>query len=319
MVPTLSRQQETVDQNQALQALLVWLKTQDYRFITPTPATHGRVIARNERPLARSLRDVFGWNLPFEPILLPPPLLDSLAREEVITQSGDLLRSAVRVSSLGEDLYLHSSYPTTDADAVFFGPDSYRFADLIETELAGHASCPSMHVVDIGTGSGVGIVVAARRCNPVRLTVTDINPRALALAGINLGAAGYRATSILSPNLDDVTDPIDLALANPPFIIDESERQYRNGGGANGSDISVTMAKLALDRLAPKGRLILYTGSAIVEGEDDLRGKLENLADEAGCSLRYREIDPDIFGEELERPAYCHVERIAAVAAVFER
>ena len=79
------------------------------------------------------------------------------------------------------------------------------------------------------------------------------------------------------------------------------------------------MAKLALDRLAPKGRLILYTGSAIVEGEDDLRGKLENLADEAGCSLRYREIDPDIFGEELERPAYCHVERIAAVAAVFER
>jgi hypothetical protein len=27
----------------------------------------------------------------------------------------------------------------------------------------------------------------------------------------------------------------------------------------------------------------------------------------------YEEIDPDVFGEELERPAYAHVDRIAAV------
>jgi hypothetical protein len=32
--------------------------------------------------------------------------------------------------------------------------------------------------------------------------------------------------------------------------------------------------------------------------------------------LRYRELDPDIFGEELEKQAYADVERIAAVAAI---
>ena len=36
----------------------------------------------------------------------------------------------------------------------------------------------------------------------------------------------------------------------------------------------------------------------------------------AGCSLDYRELDPDVFGEELDRPAYRDVDRIAVVAAI---
>ena len=33
-----------------------------------------------------------------------------------------------------------------------------------------------------------------------------------------------------------------------------------------------------------------------------------------GTRFDYRELDPDVFGEELDRPAYAHVERIAVVA-----
>ena len=33
-----------------------------------------------------------------------------------------------------------------------------------------------------------------------------------------------------------------------------------------------------------------------------------------GTRHDYRELDPDVFGEELERPAYAQVERIAVVA-----
>jgi hypothetical protein len=33
----------------------------------------------------------------------------------------------------------------------------------------------------------------------------------------------------------------------------------------------------------------------------------------AGFSWRYGEVDPDVFGEELDTPAYAHADRISAV------
>ena len=71
-----------------------------------------------------------------------------------------------------------------------------------------------------------------------------------------------------------------------------------------------------MDRLKPQGRVILYTGSAIVGGEDRLAAALRREADERGYALHYREIDPDVFGEELSKPQYRDVERIAVVAAI---
>jgi hypothetical protein len=62
--------------------------------------------------------------------------------------------------------------------------------------------------------------------------------------------------------------------------------------------------------------MLLYTGSAIVAGRDGFRAALERSAAALGCTLRYAELDPDIFGELLEEPAYRDVERIAAVGAV---
>jgi len=52
---------------------------------------------------------------------------------------------------------------------------------------------------------------------------------------------------------------------------------------------------------------------------DELRAALERELPALGCTLRYRELDPDLFGEELDKPAYADVERIAAVGAVVER
>jgi hypothetical protein len=34
---------------------------------------------------------------------------------------------------------------------------------------------------------------------------------------------------------------------------------------------------------------------------------------------RYEELDPDVFGDELDRPAYAAVERIAAVLVTARR
>ena len=83
--------------------------------------------------------------------------------------------------------------------------------------------------------------------------------------------------------------------------------------------LAATPAAAATRQLAPGGRFILYTGSAITVGTDPLRDQLAILAETRNCTLRYREIDPDVFGEELEKPAYADVERIALVAAVMDR
>ena len=305
-------------QDAALLALLRLLDRRGYRFVTPTPASHARVLDRRGSSEAGCLADALGWSLPFRAGMDAEveALLDDA---EAIEHTGDRRRATVRVSSLHDRLFVHSAYPTDATDAVFFGPDSYRFADLIRAELIAEPLASGARVVDIGTGSGVGGIVAALAGEAARVTLTDVNPAALRLARINAAAADVAPMLIESDSLAEVAVPIDLATANPPYIVDAGERAYRHGGGMHGGEVSLEMARMAAERLAPGGRLILYTGSAIVDGGDPLRAALETLAADQRCALRYRELDPDVFGEELSNPAYADVDRIALVAAVMTR
>jgi hypothetical protein len=50
-----------------------------------------------------------------------------------------------------------------------------------------------------------------------------------------------------------------------------------------------------------------------VGGIDRFKGACRELLEASNCSWSYDELDPDVFGEELEMPAYATVERIAAV------
>jgi SAM-dependent methyltransferase len=298
----------------ALKGLLLTLKQREYRFITPTPATHARVIAREGKQQAKDLRDVFGWSLPFAPGVVDDTLLSFLRGADMLEErGGELLRSLVRVSSLEDNLFLHSAFPTTRSDAVFFGPDSYRYANFLMDTL------PNMptrtHVVDIGAGSGIGALTAVRSLPPLKVTLTDINPLALELARANWEAAGLEEASFVECDaLAGVTEPIDLIIANPPYIADPAHRAYRDGGGMHGGAMSVRWAQEAARRLESGGVFALYTGSAIVGGEDALWAAL--LGALADFDVLYGEIDPDVFGEELEREDYADVERIAVVGVV---
>jgi methylase of polypeptide subunit release factors len=112
----------------------------------------------------------------------------------------------------------------------------------------------------------------------------------------------------------------DLILANPPFIAGQSGVAYKDGGDLHGARLSLDWARESLARLAPGGRLALYTGSAILKGGEDRFGRLlAEAVEAAGQALDYSEIDPDIFPGELGREAYEDVERIAAVAAIVTR
>ena len=306
------------EQEQALPALLAALRSRQYAFVTPTPATHQRVIARADKSEARDLRDVFGWSVPFDPRLLGPELGEIVRQGNLTEPAGDgLVRATVRVSSLRGDLYVHSAFPTEQEDAVFFGPDSYRFATLIEAEMSRIAPDNLATIVDVGTGAGVGAIVAKRLCPHGRTVGTDVNPKALRYTAINAAAAGITVETVLSDTTGAIETPLDLALANPPYIVDPKSRTYRDGGDLHGAQVAIDMATDVLDQLSPNGSMILYTGSAIVGGEDRLRAELERLGARHRRRLSYSTMDPDVFGEELEHDGYHDVERIEVVSAIF--
>jgi len=305
------------DADDGLIDLLRALSALDYRFVTVTPETHRRVIERSPGRAARDLRDVFGWNRPFEEGLLPLPVRDALERSGMVSSEGGLPRSRVRIASVDGRLFLHSAFPTDEADSVFFGPDSYRYARFLAAELPRLASV--RRLVDIGAGSGVGAIVAAAHLPGARLTATDINPLASRFARINARHSGVALETVESSSLDGVEGPVDLVIANPPFVIDPAGRLYRDGGDMHGARLSLDWALAAARRIEPGGTMLLYTGSAIVDGRDGLREALAGQVPGLGCSLRYSEIDPDIFGELLGGPGYEAVERVAAVGAVISK
>ena len=296
------------------------LKAHHYRFVTPTPKTHGRWLERAEGRIARTTAEVLGWNLPFVSGTIEPTVERLLHRTKALADCSDgLLRATLRVSSLGAHLFVHSGFPTEEHDAVFFGPDSYRFGNLIAGELAARPAPAGARIADMGIGTGVGAIVAAEYVPAPRLFGTDVNPAALRIAACNLHVADVRADLVLGQGLAGIDGGFDLILANPPYLVDEGLRTYRHGGGRRGAETSLDFAASGISNLAPAGRMILYTGSAIAGGQDDLRNDLERMASERDVNLRYWEIDPDVFGEELERRAYADTDRIAAVAAILSR
>lgn len=301
----------------ALLTLLRALDAQGYEFVTLTPETHRRYLALRGEARARSLRDIFGWSLPFQPGLLPTGLLELLRRGDALEEDRETgaLRSRYRVSRVGGHLFLHSAFPTDGRDLVFLGPDTYRFVRFIEGAIDPRA----IRLVDMGAGCGAGAICAAALLPTARLTLIDANPEALRLARINAGAAGVAVETIEGDTLDVVDGELDLVIANPPFIVDAAERTYRHGGAMHGAQLSLDWALAAAGRLSAEGRMLLYTGSAITDGHDALLGALAEKLPPLGCTLTYREIDPDIFGEQLEAAGYEGVERIAAVGAVIQR
>ncbi|MCO7631355.1 class I SAM-dependent methyltransferase [Pseudomonas guariconensis] len=306
--------QEQTQADQALLQLGRRLRADGYRFTCVTPATHARNNAREGAERARTLRDVFGWSRPFPPSLLSLDELEQLRTAQVLEEAGERLRAKVRWSNLDDLLLVHSAFPTEASDAVFFGPDSYRFAQVIHDHLQRSPS-RVQHAVDIGCGTGIGALIIARAAPHAQVSALDINPLALRYTAINTALAGVGNVSVEpSDLLDGVSGTFDLIVANPPYMLDAGQRVYRHGGGALGAQLSLRIVEQACQRLAPGGTLLLYTGVAIVEGRDALLHAIRLRLAGPQWSWVYREVDPDVFGEQLLEPGYQQVERIAAVA-----
>src|SRR3989449_8872679 len=211
------------------------LRDAGYAFITPTRATHQRILARGGQ--ARTLRDVFGWSRPFPPQLLPETQLALLEEAGALERAGPLLRSRVRFSSLGPLLLAHSAYPTTAADAVFLGPDTYRFASFVQSRAPPRIGA----LADVGCGTGAGGLLLASRAGSVQLL--DVNRSALRFARANCELNGMPAAGEEIDVLSGAAGALDLIIANPPYLADPLRRAYRDAGGDLGPWLSLRIVR----------------------------------------------------------------------------
>ena len=292
-----------------------------YQFTTVTPLTHERFLARHQGRWAADARDVFGWNLPFYDHVLPPQWLAWMRDAGVLETIAGGWRSRVRFSRLGPLLLAHGSFPTAERDAVFFGPDTYRFATFLRQHVQHAASA-----VDIGSGSGAGGLALGRRLQ--KLVCADLSVQALRMSKINAAINaqnGWGMPSTMqfceSDLYRDLDGQFDLIVANPPYIQDDAGRLYRHGGDRMGTDLSVRIVQEGLERLTPTGQLLLYTGSPVVRGVCIIAQALSEVVANAGgpWDVVCHELDPDVFGEELGRPCYADAERLAVIGVVVRR
>ncbi len=175
-----------------VEQLLQWLQSQNYFFHTISPSSHTAYLTRSGHMQARQLRDIFGWSLPFEADLLPPAIFELLQTHALIEQVADqkisqdptLWRSRIRISSLNQCLLVHSAYPTTQDNAVFFGPDTYRFVHALTQYL--NAKQPHIQrAIEICSGAAPAAITIACYAPHAEVIAADINALALQYSAIN--------------------------------------------------------------------------------------------------------------------------------------
>ncbi|WP_041787354.1 methyltransferase [Rhodomicrobium vannielii] len=303
----------------ALLGLAEGVRATGYRFTTITPSSHALVNARPGNREARDIEGVLGWSRPFQKDVIPAHLFGLMEKAGVLQREGALWRSTVRFSTLQGDLFMHSAFPTTARDAVFFGPDTYKFVDAINAWLNGRAGQVG-RAADVCAGAGPGGIAIAKACPGAEVLLLDLNPKAVDFAAVNAAVAGRpNACATMSNLFSNAAGSFDLVVSHPPYLIDASERAYRHGGGPLGAGLAITIIKAAIERLSPSGTLLLFTGVAIVEGRDPFLAAAAEALDRAGIDWAYREVDPDVFGEELARDPYQIADRIALVVVTATR
>jgi release factor glutamine methyltransferase len=154
-------------------------------------------------------------------------------------------------------------------------------------------------IADVGTGSGILAVAAAKHLPSARLTATDISPAALAIARANAeehGVAG-RIEFLVGDLLAAVPAQrrFDFILSNPPYVSEaEFERLPREVkdheprvalvAGPRGTEVIERLVPQAAERLRTGGHLLLEISPTIHEAAAAILAAERRLA--AASTLR---------------------------------
>jgi release factor glutamine methyltransferase len=156
-------------------------------------------------------------------------------------------------------------------------------------------------VVDVGTGSGCVAVTLVAEVPELQVIATDISDQALEVAGDNARRHGVRSQlSFLQADLvEPLSGPLDLVLANLPYIPSESLRDLAVArhepalaldGGADGFGPLQQLLEDLAGKLSPRGAAFLEIGD-----EQGAMAMTQALAIFPPASIR---IVPDLAGRD---------------------
>jgi release factor glutamine methyltransferase len=164
---------------------------------------------------------------------------------------------------------------------------------IVEAVLASTPETQLFTMIDVGTGAGnIPIAVAKHRAN-ARIVATDISPKALEVARRNAARHGVesRVMFVEADLFGDLTGPVDVVTANPPYVPEVSRAglqpevgRHEPGvalfGGSNGLATLARLVREAPALLRPGGYLIFEFGlGQDVEVEEMVRASGLTLLD----------------------------------------
>jgi HemK-related putative methylase len=164
------------------------------------------------------------------------------------------------------------------------------FARAIASEGFAEPSSPEPLALDMGTGSGVCAIFAARR--GYRVKAVDINPEAVRCARINVLL--NRMEDAVEVFQGDLFEPVagqrfDLVLFNPPFYRGEPKSRFDMAWRS--ADVFERFAAGLFEVLAPGGRALI-----LLSTDGDAKGMLMALEQN---SFRIAPALTRNFGNEL--------------------
>src|SRR5258706_2013568 len=168
-----------------------------------------------------------------------------------LAELGDDVLSRVRILPVGDLLV------ASDGDTSYQGDDP---PDYVSAYTPTSKLCDSLtprprveRALDVGTGSGVQALFAARHAREV--VATDVNPRALAYTELNAALNGFtnvecRAGSMFEPVAGET---FDLITCNAPFVVSPERRWVYRDGTFDGDEVSAHVVRGAAEHLAEGG------------------------------------------------------------------
>ena len=170
---------------------------------------------------------------------------------------------------------------------------------LIEKALNQAQNRPVSTIADIGTGCGAIAISLALNLPQTKIYATDISASALEVARFNCQKHGVanKICLLQGDMLDPVPEPVDLIVANLPYVKESELSQMRSpnsepvlalNGGSNGLDKIYQLCRQVSDKLHTDGCLLLEIGQGQKRA---VMTFLHNLFPSAGI-----EVTPDLSG-----------------------
>jgi release factor glutamine methyltransferase len=149
-------------------------------------------------------------------------------------------------------------------------------------------------VADVGTGSGALAIAIAARCLAARVWATDVDEHAVVLARANVArlALGDRVLVWRGDLLEPVPTPLDVIVANLPYLPARSAARYLDlstepfaaiFAAGDGLDGYRRLIRQAAAKLAPGGTLLLQLHGEVLAAE---RAELPALRDRMRSAAR---------------------------------